>query len=86
MTDKRIAGIPATEKDRVNEKEKAEKTIAEMRTEKEQELSELELACSKNFEKRMAALLTEFDYEFYPLTIKTDKGERTQIKYRRIGR
>jgi hypothetical protein len=61
-----------------------EKTIVEVRTEKEEELSAIELACAREFEKKLAALLTEFNYEFYPLTIKTDKGEQTTIKYRKI--
>jgi hypothetical protein len=65
-------------------KEEVKKTIVDMRTEKETELADVESACAREFEKRLAALLTEFNYEFYPLTIKTDKGERTHIKYRRI--
>jgi hypothetical protein len=63
-----------------------QKTIVEMRTEKEDELMEVERACAQQFERRLSALLAEFNYEFYPMTVKTDRGEDTRIKYRRIGR
>jgi hypothetical protein len=66
--------------------ETKDKTIVDYRTEKEEELAEVEKACAQNFERRLTALLTEFNYEFYPLTVKTDGGEQTTIKYRRIRR
>ena len=69
-----------------NVEEKQPKTPVSIRMEKETELSQAETACAKDFERKLSRLLAEFDYEFYPLTVKTDKGEQTSIKYRRVGR
>jgi len=82
--EQKVCGLPESDKDKVNAE--VQKTIVEIRTEKEAELAELEVACAQQFERKMAALVTEYNYEFYPLTIKTDEGERTTIKYRRVKR